>query len=154
MRKRRTRSHIIEDLGFNHVERQILYAGYTIQRYKRNDYGYDGILHTFNDKGEIENFMIHIQLKSTDNIQLTEDQKTIKFDLSKQDLELWLLSSVVMLLVLYDAVGENAYFLDLQAYFKAKSIGLSGIRKFIRIQIPMENVFSATNIQLFAHSKK
>lgn len=26
MRKQRTRQHQIEDLGFNHVERQILYA--------------------------------------------------------------------------------------------------------------------------------
>jgi hypothetical protein len=26
MRKRRTREHIIEDLSFNHVERQVLYA--------------------------------------------------------------------------------------------------------------------------------
>ncbi len=38
MRKQRTRQHIIEDLGFNYVERQILYAGFTVQRYTVNDY--------------------------------------------------------------------------------------------------------------------
>ena len=45
MRKQRTREHIIEDLGFNHVERQVLYAGYTVMRYSQsNDYGYDGLI--------------------------------------------------------------------------------------------------------------
>ena len=47
MRKQRTREHIIEDLGFNYVERQILYAGHIIQRFTQNDYGYDGIVYTF-----------------------------------------------------------------------------------------------------------
>ncbi|MEY4937564.1 MAG: hypothetical protein RIS64_3923 [Bacteroidota bacterium] len=154
MRKRRTRQHLIEDLGFNHVERQILYANYTVQRYERNDYGYDGIIHTFNDQGEIESFMIHFQLKSTDHLQWTEDKKNVKFDLSKQDLELWLLSSLVMLLVLYDAVEEKAYFLDLQAYFASKRIALTSVKKWIRIQIPIENLFSSPNIQSFYHSKK
>ena len=52
MRKQRTRGHIIEDLGFNHVERQILYVGFTVHRYTHNDYGYDGLFHTFNERGE------------------------------------------------------------------------------------------------------
>ena len=44
MRKLRTRQHTIEDLGFNHVERQILYAGFTVQRYLVNDYGIIGFM--------------------------------------------------------------------------------------------------------------
>ena len=94
MRKQRTREHVIEDLGFNHVERQILYAGYTVQRYMHNDYGYDGLIHTFNEVGEIESDGIYIQLKSTDNIQFSVKSETIVFDLSKRDLELWLMSII------------------------------------------------------------
>ena len=40
MRKLRTREHIIEDLGFNHVEKQILLTGYVLQR-NYIDYGYE-----------------------------------------------------------------------------------------------------------------
>ena len=69
MRKQRTRQHIIEDLGINHVERQILYAGYTFYRYAHNDYGYDGSYTTFNENGEIETMNFNLQLKSTDKIQ-------------------------------------------------------------------------------------
>lgn len=33
MRKLRTRQHIIEDLGFNYIERQILKGGHIMHRY-------------------------------------------------------------------------------------------------------------------------
>jgi hypothetical protein len=149
MRKQRTREHIIEDLGFNHVERQILYAGFTVHRYTHNDYGYDGHIHTFNELGEIESDGIYMQLKSTDNIQFSANAKTIVFDLSKRDLELWLMGITTMLLVVYDARQEKAFYLDLQAYFREKSITNNKNRKFIRIYIPAENVFTAQSIQLF-----
>ena len=67
MRKQRTREHIIEDLGFNHVERQILYAGFTVHRYTHNDYGHDGFFTTFNEVGEIEPHLVQFQLKSNVN---------------------------------------------------------------------------------------
>jgi hypothetical protein len=92
MRKLRTREHIIEDLGLNHVERQVLKAGFVLQKYGSNDYSYDGIIHTFDSNGESDNGMILFQLKSTDNIKFDKTKKVIKFDLSKRDLELWLKS--------------------------------------------------------------
>jgi len=42
-RKRRTREHIIADLGVNHVEKCILECGWTVQRFSP-DYGLD-LLH-------------------------------------------------------------------------------------------------------------
>jgi hypothetical protein len=45
---------IIEDLGFNFIERQVLLADFTIQR-NRFDYGYDGVIQTFRENGETEN---------------------------------------------------------------------------------------------------
>jgi len=47
VRKRRTREHIIADLGVNHVERHILLCGHTAERVFY-DYGYDLALTTFN----------------------------------------------------------------------------------------------------------
>lgn len=141
MRKQRTREHVIEDLGFNYVERQILYAGFTVERV-RHDYGYDGFFTTFNGVGEAEPHLIRFQLKSTDHIQFSEKKKAFNFDLSKRDLELWLLDTNKMLLILYDAQKEVAYFEDLQAYFKNNKLNFGKGRKFVRISIPMTNILS------------
>jgi hypothetical protein len=147
MRKLRTREHIIEDLGFNYVERQILYAGFTVQRYTHNDYGYDGLFHTYNDVGEIEPLMIHFQLKSTDNIQYSTKEKAYIFDLSQRDLELWLRNSNKMLLFLYDAQLEKAFYEDIQLYFREKAMKFKQGRKFVRIFIPIEKIVNAQTIK-------
>jgi hypothetical protein len=54
MRKQRTRQHFIEDFGMNYVERQVLHAHCTLERY-RYDYGYDAFANTYNENGEYEN---------------------------------------------------------------------------------------------------
>ena len=151
MRKQRTRAHLIEDLGFNHIERQILYAGFTIQRQTHNDYGYDGLVYTFNEQGEVYPFNFHIQLKSTDNIQKLKKKDVFHFDLSKRDLELWLMDTTKLLIVLYDAQQEIAYFVDLQAYFKENGTVLQTIKKYFRINIPITNVFVSQAIKQLVH---
>lgn len=47
MKKRRTRQHIIEDLGLNHIEKHILLTGNVLRRFSEYDYGYDGMIDTF-----------------------------------------------------------------------------------------------------------
>ena len=91
--------------------------------------------------------MIHFQLKSTDFIQHTKKKDSFVFDLSQRDLEAWLLESNMMLLVLYDAQSEIAYYLDLQTYFNEKGVNFSKKRKFVRIYIPFNNVFQASMMQ-------
>ena len=131
MRKQRTRAHVIEDLGFNYVERQILCAGFTVNRIVHNDYGYDSVVYTFNEQDEISSFIFHIQLKSTDHILLSSNKKTVIFDLSKRDLELWLSGSIKLILVLYDAEKEMAYYIDLQDYFKREGILFDKIKSIV-----------------------
>ena len=147
MRKRRTRQHIIEDLGFNHVERHILLAGYILRRFSQNDYGYDGMIDTFNEEGEAQSLSFMFQLKSTDNIQQSRENDTFTFDLSKRDLELWLNSVNPVILILFDAQKEVAYFIDLQSYFKKNRISLKNIRKFVRVYLPFKAVFDSLAIQ-------
>ncbi len=147
MRKQRTRQHIIEDLGFNHVEKQVLLAGYVLRRNSQHDYGYDGLIHTFNEQGEAENFFMSFQLKSTDHIALSKQKNAFTFDLSKQDLELWLRSKNPVLLILFDAQKDIAYFIDLQPYFKENRIKLKNVRKFVRVYIPDKAVFNPNIVQ-------
>jgi hypothetical protein len=63
LRKLRTREHVIADLGFNHLERHVLLCGHSLHRIL-HDYGYDGLMTRYSDKGEIEpggvDFQIHI----------------------------------------------------------------------------------------------
>jgi Domain of unknown function (DUF4365) len=147
MRKRRTRTHIIEDLGFNHVERQVFLAGYTVEKI-RYDYGYDGYFQTFNDNGEIESNSIFIQLKSTDNLKLSgKEQNSIIFDLSIRDLELWLLGKEMMLLIVYDAQLEQAFFVDLRVYFSQNKEALINVNKFVRVYIPNKNILNPTSVK-------
>ena len=149
MRKRRTRQHVIEGLGLNHIEKHILISGNVLRRYSEYDYGYDGAIEMFNELGEKQNRMFMIQLKSTDNIQLSIQKGGFAVDLSKQDLELWLDSSYPVLLMLYDAQREIAYFTDLQNYFNENSILLRNVHKFVRIFLSQEAVFNTAAIQEF-----
>jgi hypothetical protein len=147
MKKLRTRQHIIEDLGFNHIEKQILLAGFVQRRYYHNDYGYDGCIDTFSETGQIENLSILFQLKSTDNISVSNQKKGCIFDLDKRDLELWLSDIRPVILVLFDAQKEIAYFINLQQYFKQNRQVLANIRKFVRIYLPETAIFNTKSIK-------
>ena len=153
MKKLRTRQHIIEDLGLNHIERQILLVGNVLRRFKDYDYGYDGMIETFNERGETDNQIFLFQLKSTDNIQLSNEKGGYIVDLSKRDLELWLTNLVPVLLILYDAQKEVAYFTELQSYFNKNRIALNNVRKFVRIYLSTESIFSTNNIQKLQNLK-
>jgi Domain of unknown function (DUF4365) len=146
MKKRRTRQHIIEGLGLKHIERQVLLSSDVLRRFPNNDYGYDGVIETFNELGEKQNPMFMIQLKSTDNIQISPQKGGFIIDLSKRDLELWLESSYPVLLFLYDAQKEVAYFTDLQRYFNENRILLINVRKFVRIFLAPQSVFTKSTI--------
>lgn len=150
MKKRRTRQHIIEDLGLNHVERQVLLAGYTLNKVDK-DYGYDFLMNTYNENGEVDNGLIFGQLKSTDHIKTTS--KGIAFSLSKRDLELWLLETSLMILVIYDAQLEKAYYLILKDYFEVNKLQLQNVNKYIQIHISVENVFNIESVKALRNKK-
>ena len=141
MKKRRTRQHIIADLGFNYVERQVLKAGYVMHKVIF-DYGFDGFISTFDTNGEIESGEIYVQVKSTDKALRVGDNKLLAYDLSVRDLELWLLNPCLVLLLLYDARNETAYYLNLQDYFRENRVSLRDVRKFVRVYIPLTNQFN------------
>jgi Domain of unknown function (DUF4365) len=142
MRKLRTRQHIIEDLGFNHIEKQILLTGFTMYRYPMNDYGIDGIIQTFRETGEIDQKIVNFQLKSTDHIQYSSSKQAITFDLNMRDLEFWLSNDRPTLLILFDAQKEVAYFIDLEIYFQENRESLLKVHKFVRVYLPIHQVFN------------
>ncbi len=140
--KLRTRQHVIEDLGFNHIEKHILLAGFTMQRTFVHDYGFDGSIQTFKETGEIAVESAEFQLKSTDNIQFLASKKAFVFDLSLRDLKTWLSTTTPTLLILYDAQKDTAYFIDLQNYFQHNAEALRKVKKYVRVYLPPHQIFN------------
>ena len=87
--KRRTREHVIADLGVNHVERHALLAGYTVDRFA-HDYGLDLILVTYDQAGEVEPGPIYLQVKATDSLSVLGDGQTVVCRVEQAALQRWL----------------------------------------------------------------
>ena len=124
-RKTRTREHVIGDLAVNHVERQVLMQGFTMEPIAR-DYGYDAMVFVYNDRGEAEEGVIFLQVKSTEKADKHQDGRTIAFRLDRSDLQRWLMEPMPVILCLYDPSEDRTYWLYIQNYFE----GISGFNLF------------------------
>lgn len=113
-RKRRTREHVIADQSFNHIERFIIDAGHTAQRWG-HDYGYDLVMTTFDEQGYVETGVVFWQLKASEQLPITK--QGIAFDLDIRDYNLWRVESFPVILALFDASVRKAYWLHVQQYF-------------------------------------
>ena len=107
-RKIRTRKHIIASLSANFVERFVLKSGHVVEKFE-NDYGYDLQVYTFNSNGEYENGVIYVQLKATDKLKLSGENPVYDFDI-----DLYINEPMPVVLILYDAKYEEAYWNILQ----------------------------------------
>jgi hypothetical protein len=153
-RKTRVREHVIADLSVNHVEYHLLKSGYTIDVTK-SDYGYDGIVFTFDSNGEIENGNIFVQLKATDSIGRHRKKNGLSFSVSKKDIRLWYGEPFPVYLLLFDAVAENAYWLYFQKYLFKKNITPSNLTgKSLVVQIDETNLFGLTTPNLWRTHKE
>ncbi len=149
-RKRRTRQHVIAELSVNYVERQALLSGFSGERIE-HDYGVDLMLFTYNADGEIENGHILVQLKATDDLKLLLDQRTIACPVKRADLEFWLDEPMPVVLVVYDAQVDVAYWLYLQAYFADQpGFDLSQVGDTITVHIPTANMVDQGAMGKFA----
>jgi hypothetical protein len=115
-KKRRTRQHVIADLAMNHIERIVLLCGHTLQRIT-HDYGLDAALTTYNAKGEVENGVVWLQLKATDHLQQQNDGRDFALRVQRKDLLYWLGEQYPVVVVLYDAADDRAFWLHVQGEF-------------------------------------
>lgn len=149
-RKRRTRQHIIADLSVNHVERFVLLAGFSVERIE-NDYGIDLNLYTYDNAGEIENGTIFIQLKASDSLRYLKNSDYISFSIRRSDLESWLEELFPVILVLYDAALDKAYWLYIQRYFESlPGFDLKLIGETYTIRVKIDNVLAVDVVRQWA----
>ncbi len=143
-RKRRTREHVIADLGVNYLERKALECGYALERVK-NDYGIDADLATFDEKGQVESGYIRFQVKSTDTLQTTTSGETIRLRVLIADLKTWLYDINPVIVVHYDAIEDRAFWLDIQEYVREYAVESDA--RTLTLRIPTGNLLTADAIR-------
>jgi hypothetical protein len=149
VRKRRTRQHEIADLSVNHVERLALRSSCTVERL-RSDYGLDLLLFSYNARGEAENGLVYIQVKATDRLRLTSRGAKIACRVQRSDLVRWLAEQQPVILILYDAKQERAYWLYVQAYFESlPRFRLSSIGRSTTVHFSVRDVVDEAAIKQF-----
>lgn len=148
-RKRRTCEHVIADLSINHIERQALLCGYAVERWV-HDYGIDLVLLTYADDGAAESGNVLIQAKATDRLRVVGSGKFVSFRIERADLRAWLTEPMPVILIVYDAPNDPAYWLYVQAAF-------AGSRRFqvarrtdrLTVQIPISQALAPGAIRCF-----
>lgn len=149
-RKRRTREHVIADLSVNHVERQALLSGFVLERIA-HDYGIDLELFTFNRKGEIEEGKVLLQVKASDHLRVRPGQATVAFPIERKDLVLWLAEPMPVILVVYDARKEVAYWLYVQSHFRRlKGFNLFAAGRSVTVHLPVGNTVTTAAVKRFS----
>jgi hypothetical protein len=150
MRKRRTREHVIADLSVHHVEGFVLRCGWTVER-MRHDYGIDLYMETYNADGEVENGWVRFQSKATDSLKRSADGNVIAVRLQWRDLLFWLNELEPVIVVVYDARDDQAFWLDVQEYFRHQPWGTrAGATTTVTVHVPVSNVLNVAAIRSFA----
>ncbi len=149
-RQRRTREHIIADLSIHHVQGPILRVGFTAER-TVHDYGIDLSMTTYNARGEVEYDYVLFQLKATDHLKRSTNRSTVAFRVERSNLLRWVGETFPVILVVYDARAEVAYWLYLQAHLRENPRIGSGAS--VTLQIPLTNVLNEGAIRQFARAK-
>lgn len=154
MRKRRTREHVIADLSVNYFERFVLLCGHTIEKFS-SDFGYDLIICTYSESGELENGNIYVQIKATENIRISNDGQFVSFSLGKKDLNTWLFEPLPVITVLYDAKKNCAYWLYIQKYFSGlEDFDIQKVCKWHNVNIPTRNRVNRRSVGQFVKFKE
>ena len=154
MRKRRTRQHIIADLSANHLERYVLRCGFAVDK-TQHDYGLDAIMYTYQINGEIQEGFVNIQLKASDNVKYAKSGSFLSFSVGQAHLESWLAQPFPVVLVIYDAMIDRAYWVYVQRYFAhMTNFSLANIKRRYSIRVPIDQVVEEKAVCKFAEFKQ
>lgn len=154
MRKRRIRGHVIADLSVNYVERQVLLAGNTLERYT-HDYGLDLEMWSFDESGEVESGFVLVQVKSTDGLRIVEAGTYVAVRIDRRDYRFWSSLPVPVVLVMYDAVNDEAFWIHVQEYVQAtRSSNVTEFSSSITVRIPASQRLTIEAIRVISRLKE
>jgi Domain of unknown function (DUF4365) len=141
---------VIADLSVNHVERHVLLCGFTVER-RFHDYGLDLMIYTYNANGEVEPGEIYLQFKATDHLRFIASGALITQRLERRDVAAWLRQLMPVILVVYDARADVAYWLHVQDHFANRSrFNPRAGSQSLTVRIPQTNVVNGAAVRQFA----
>jgi len=149
-RKTRKREHVTAELGVNHVERQALLCGYSVERIV-HDYGIDLMLFTYNADGEIENGVIFLQVKASERIKPLAKGGAVSFPVLRADLLYWLSEVYPVILIVYDVSADRACWVDVQGYFASqRGFNLFRAGRTVRVHVSLNQILNSAAVRHFA----
>lgn len=148
-RKLRTREHVLADLSVNHVERQVFRCDWSVERVIR-DYGIDLVLFTYNGAGEADEGHVLVQVKAAERTRRIAGGRSIAFRVSRSDLRRWLAEPMPLILVVYDAAADAAWWLYVQNYFRSRpSFDLFNAGQTVTLHVPVAQGLTPAAVRQF-----
>jgi hypothetical protein len=138
-RKQRTRQHIIADMSVNHAEYFVLKCRFSAERIE-SDYGYYLQIYCYDENGAFENGIIYLQLKATDTIEKYRKKDGFSYAFESGHMDIWINEPMPVILVLFDAAEEKAYWVYLQAFAESENISECSGRKYFTVRFDENNV--------------
>jgi hypothetical protein len=138
---------VLAELGVNFVERQVLLCGHSVERVL-HDYGYDMLLFTYDSNGEVERGVVFVQVKATDDLRVIAARQVASVRIDVANLRSWLTEGLPVIVVVYDASSDVAYWLHVQAQFPRRGSGhLLRARGLQTVHVPLTQRFDPVAVR-------
>lgn len=141
---KRTRSHELETLSEVFLKR--FFSKWVCNPYNP-DYGLDYKITIVENEEVVHKDFFFVQNKATDNIDINENE--INFVLDVKHILSFIEIPIPVLLILYDAQNDCAYWLNIQMYYKevlANEVGDWSTQKTKTLKVPLENRLNDLNV--------
>ena len=154
MRKQRTASHVVSDIGVKHVELLAALAGFTTLIVPGgSDYGFDLPMFTFKS-GRPENGYVFLQVKSSHRLKRLNDG-SVTVRLKRKHVEHWLSEPMPVIVVRYDRGLKKAYWLYIQRHCaRNAAFSLRKMGQTMIVRIPRSQVLTEKSLRQFATFKR
>jgi hypothetical protein len=108
-------------------------------------------LRTFTREGEVQEGKVLLQMKATDRLRVRSAATEFPFRIERADLVSWLAELSPVVLIVYDARKEVAYWLYVQSYFRRREdFNLFAAGQTVTLRVPTANVVSTAAVRRFA----
>ena len=101
---------------------------------------------TFDARGNVESGTVRVQLKATDSLVRDSEGREILQRVAVSDLKTWLYEINPVLLVVYDAQADRAYWLNVQDYVRVQKVEWEDVRS-ITMRIPTTQLLTVEAVR-------
>jgi hypothetical protein len=107
-------------------------------------------MYIYNEAGEIQNGWVVMQVKATDRVAFTASRDRVLFRVRRKDLDLWLAELYPVILILYDARTDMAYWLYVQASRELLADIERSRGETVTVRVPITNILNVEAMRRFA----